>query len=219
MNFKKCKTWIFDCDGVLLDSNSVKTEAFYEVALPYGKEPAEVFISYHKQFGGISRFEKFKYFFEHILRKKEFQKELEDALHKYGSLVQKKLLECPETEGLFPFFDKISNANRKIVVSGGMQEELRYVFAQRNLSKYFDNIYGSPDSKLEIIQRELNRGMLLLPAIFIGDSKYDYECARKLNIDFIFMRSYSEFVDWQDYFYDKPVNIISNLGELICQII
>ncbi len=217
MNHKNYNTWIFDCDGVILDSNSIKTESFYEVARTYGKIHAEALVSYHTQYGGISRFEKFKYFFEHILGRKEYQKEFENAIKQFSSIVLKKLLRCPKTLGLISFLEDISNAERKIVVSGGMQEELHCVFNERNLSKYFDNIYGSPDSKLEILQREANQGILFLPAIFIGDSRYDYECARNLDIDFIFMHYYSEFVNWQNYFHDKPVNIISNLGELKCQ--
>jgi phosphoglycolate phosphatase-like HAD superfamily hydrolase len=61
----------------------------------------------------------------------------------------------------------------------------------------------------------LNRRDASLPAVFIGDSKYDYECAREANIDFIFVYKYSEFIGWQDYFSDKRVTIISDLRELI----
>ncbi|NLC22432.1 MAG: HAD family hydrolase, partial [Halomonadaceae bacterium] len=37
MNFelKAYLTLVFDCDGVVLDSNRVKTEAFYQATLPY----------------------------------------------------------------------------------------------------------------------------------------------------------------------------------------
>lgn len=215
MDLKKYKTWIFDCDGVLLDSNSVKTEAFYEVALPYGRKYAEAFVTYHKKFGGISRFEKFNYFFEHILEKNNFAEHLEESLEMYASLVRTKLLQCAETEGSSLFLEKISNVKRKIVISGGMQEELRDVFSKRKLSRYFDDIYGSPDSKIDIMQKELNKGLLRLPAVFVGDSKYDYECARMFKIDFIFMHQYSEFVEWQDYFINKRLNVIANLGEFL----
>ena len=56
--------FIFDCDGVILESNKLKSDAFSE-ALP--NEPShlvEEFISYHKNNGGVSRYEKFKYYFE-----------------------------------------------------------------------------------------------------------------------------------------------------------
>ena len=34
------RTWIFDCDGVLLDSNRVKTQAMFEAAKPHGEDAA-----------------------------------------------------------------------------------------------------------------------------------------------------------------------------------
>ena len=56
------KTMIFDCDGVLLDSNSAKSDAFYKVALPYGDNCARELLNFHKKNGGISRNKKFDYF-------------------------------------------------------------------------------------------------------------------------------------------------------------
>lgn len=36
VNPLKYKTWLIDCDGVILDSNRLKTEVFYDVAIQYG---------------------------------------------------------------------------------------------------------------------------------------------------------------------------------------
>ena len=53
---------MFDCDGVLLNSNSLKTDAFYKSALDWGASPAKDLVNYHVQNGGISRYQKFDYF-------------------------------------------------------------------------------------------------------------------------------------------------------------
>ena len=66
MNFKKYKTIIFDCDGVILNSNKLKTEAFKETLSNYKKELVDEFISYHESNGGISRYEKIRYFVEEL---------------------------------------------------------------------------------------------------------------------------------------------------------
>ena len=58
---KSIKNIIFDFDGVILDSVSCKTDAFYELYLPYGKTIAEKVKNYHIKNNGTSRFEKFKY--------------------------------------------------------------------------------------------------------------------------------------------------------------
>ncbi|MGE5418074.1 MAG: HAD family hydrolase [Acidobacteriota bacterium] len=209
------QTYIFDCDGVLLDSNNIKTEAFYEVALPYGKDKAEMLTEYHRREGGISRFEKFRYFFAEILMAENYQAKLEAAIVQYGELVRQKLLSCPTTEMLVEFLQSLPSEACKIVVSGGMQDELRQVFAQRKLDTYFHYIFGSPDDKLKIIQRETDIGTIRFPAVFFGDSKYDYRCACQYGIDFVFLSQYTEFADWPNYFYEhSEVKVVTNFKEL-----
>jgi beta-phosphoglucomutase-like phosphatase (HAD superfamily) len=65
---KKYKTYIFHCDGVLLNSNIFKTQAFYEAAKKYGEKNAKDFIEYHIKNGGVSRYEKFSYFLSQIFK-------------------------------------------------------------------------------------------------------------------------------------------------------
>ncbi len=208
-------TWIFDCDGVILDSNQLKTDAFFEVALPYGKEMADLLVRYHMDNGGVSRFEKFRYFFETILDKSDFDKELESCISKFGDLVKQKLISCPETEGAREFLESLPAGVRKIIVSGGSQEELRKVFAIRGLDVYFDSIFGSPDTKESILKHEVDSNNLIRPALFIGDSKLDYESASKFEIDFLFMSNYSEFENWEEYFKGKNIYVINSFNELL----
>jgi len=52
--------------------------------------------------------------------------------------------------------------------------------------------------------------------LYIGDSRLDYEVAKKFQYDFIFMTDYTQFTQWKDFFGDKPdVKIINNLS-VIC---
>ena len=53
---EKLFTSFFDCDGVILNSNKVKTNAFYKIALEYGDESAKKLVNYHIKNGGISRY-------------------------------------------------------------------------------------------------------------------------------------------------------------------
>lgn len=211
MELSKYKTWFFDCDGVLLDSNQLKSESFYEVALPYGKENAQALVEYNKRLGGVTRFEKFRYFFETILEKKSFEKELENALNNFSTLVCEKLISCPETSGVRDFLDSLPTDTKKYVVSGGAQSEIQYVFKQRSLDTYFNSIYGGPDSKELIMSNRVKSSGMEYPAVFIGDSCYDYEVATRFNLDFFFMTQHTEFTDWSSYFVDKDVVITKNL--------
>ena len=67
ININRFRTIIFDCDGVILDSNKVKSSAFYEVALVYGEEAANALVKYNSENGGISRFKKFEHFLKSIV--------------------------------------------------------------------------------------------------------------------------------------------------------
>jgi phosphoglycolate phosphatase-like HAD superfamily hydrolase len=214
----KYETIIFDCDGVLLDSNRIKTEAFYEIALPYGEQNARLLTDYHINHGGISRFEKFKYFLNSILQKEVHEELLNNLLEQFGTTVKKKLIACPLTDNFHTFFSDSTINAEFFVVSGGMQEEIRTVFREKQIDHFFINIYGSPDNKATILSRELSNKKVHLPALFVGDSKYDYDVSSKLGLDFIFMYQYSEFPEWQQYFQNKPIKIIKNLGELKCHI-
>ncbi len=207
------KTWIFDCDGVILDSNRVKTEAFYDTAVQYGNEAAEALVVYHCKHGGVSRFEKFEYFFRDILEAGDYKEALQESLAQYGELVLERLLTCPEAKGFRPLMGSLREA-RKIVVTGGMENEVKKVFSARGLARFFEAIYGSPDSKETILKGEFDQGLLKRPSVFVGDSRYDFECADLFKLDFVFVTKYSEMSEWRDFFLEKKVLIVDNLDDL-----
>ena len=60
-SIKDYETIIFDCDGVILNSNNIKIQAFYETALIYGHDLANELVKYHIENGGISRYQKFEF--------------------------------------------------------------------------------------------------------------------------------------------------------------
>lgn len=57
---------IFDCDGVVLNSKKIKTEAFYQPTLSFGKLAVFAMVDHHKN-DSISQYEKIKHFLEHIV--------------------------------------------------------------------------------------------------------------------------------------------------------
>lgn len=214
------KTLVFDCDGVILNSNQVKTDAFYNAALPYGEVLAEQLVDYHVSHGGISRYTKFEYFLKNIvpkdiLAKENFESQLKTLLTRYAQLVHQGLLECEIAPSLEEIRKLIPNT-KWLIVSGGDQSELNELFLKRKLSYLFDGgIYGSPDTKDEILSREIKHGNVTLPALFLGDSKYDYEAASKANLDFIFLSDWSEVADWRDWCIENHIQQLPNLTGLI----
>lgn len=211
MNLSAYRTLVFDCDGVVLNSNKVKTNAFYQAALPFGEEFAERLVSHHVQNGGISRYKKFEWFIN------EFSLEssnLDSLLESYAKHVKQGLLNCEIAPGLIELRNKTANANW-LIVSGGDQQELREVFSERNIAHFFDGgIFGSPDNKYQILERELKKENINPSAIFFGDSKYDFEVSNYFNLDFIFLSCWTELPDWEAYCQANKIIFTNSLNFL-----
>lgn len=208
-------TLVFDCDGVVLNSNKVKTEAFYQATLPYGEAAAQAMVDYHVANGGVSRYKKFAYFLEQIALKHTNQAvgpDLEALLQSYADHVREGLLSCEIAPGLEELREKTSHA-RWLIVSGGDQSELREVFAARGIAKLFDGgIFGSPHTKDEILARELVSRDIEHPVLFLGDSKYDYMAAHRQDICFLFMSRWSEVCGWEKWVRDNKITVIDSLS-------
>ncbi len=209
-------TLVFDCDGVVLDSNKVKTEAFYQATLPYGVAAAQAMVDYHVANGGVSRYKKFAHFLEQIAPNYAEQRgpNLEALLQAYAGYVREGLLSCEMAPGLEALREQTPNT-RWLIVSGGDQAELRGVFAQRSIAEWFDGgIFGSPDTKDEILARELTSGNIQQLALFLGDSKYDYQAASAAGLDFLFLSGWSEVTDWETWVKDNRLSYYENIESL-----
>lgn len=214
MKLSDYSTIAFDCDGVILNSNKVKTNAFYDAALPYGEKNAEALRNYHTQNGGVSRFKKFQWFVDSFVEQALRYDVYEQLLTRYADIVEEGLLNCEFNEDLYELKEKTPNTNW-LIVSGGSQSELRVLFEKRDLANLFESgIYGSPDSKEVIFERELARDNITLPALFIGDSKYDYFSSNKYGLDFIFLSQWTEVYDWRTFCLENDIKTVEALKTL-----
>jgi len=210
-------TLVFDCDGVVLDSNRVKTEAFRAAALPWGEKAAEALVAHHIAHGGISRYDKFAHFLEQIVPLHAPGRDgpgLEALLNAYATAVRSGLMTCDVTAGLAELRAATPDA-RWMIVSGGDQAELREIFAARGLAEHFDaGIFGSPDNKDTILAREIAAGNLLTPALFLGDSKYDHQAATSAGLDFVFVSGWSEVESWESFVTSSRIKSVASLSDL-----
>lgn len=208
-------TLLLDCDGVILNSNPLKTEAFRAIGLNYGEDAAEALVHYHVTHGGISRYRKFAYFLSEVLGQKATDTAVNALAARYSELVTDLLVHCEIAEGLSQLREQMPNS-RWLIVSGGDQRELREVFAQRGLAHLFDGgIHGSPSNKDDILRQALgNKASGPNPPLFVGDSRYDHEVARRWGCAFMFAYAWTEFDGWKTYCAEHAIPQIARLGDL-----
>lgn len=205
---------VFDCDGVILDSNKVKTDAFYTSVYSYGQKYAQALVEYHIRNGGVSRYKKYEYFFNEILKVDVVQEELDFLLSDFANKVKQGLISCDMADGLEMLRGQTRHA-KWFVVSGGDQAELREIFSLRGLGHLFDGgIFGSPDSKDLILHREVVGKLKSPMGVFLGDSQYDYEAATRAGLDFIFIKKWSEFSGAERYFKGKKIVVVDSISGL-----
>ena len=178
--------YIFDCDGVILDSNRLKIEAMQNSLMSLsisGDEVSECVNYFAKNFGK-SRFHHIKYFIENILTPADQKKsEVESKiLESYSSQCKELYLTADLTPGILDFIRGLDGD--KYVASGSEQSELREVFDKRGLTSFFRGIYGSPELKSNLVKNILEN-YEPHQAIMFGDAVSDVAAAQNNNIDFV----------------------------------
>lgn len=211
------KTLVLDCDGVVLNSNKTKINAYFEVAKRHGATDAQAqaLVDHHVQKGSFPRNGKIEFYLREILKQEVTEQVMQEYMHTFDEILDRTLMDCEVSPGLLPVREA-SRHSKWMLLSGGDQRELRTIFGRRNLAPLFDaGIFGGPDTKDIVLAREKANGNLKLPALFIGDSKYDYEAATRAGLDFVFLTDWTEVSDWQKFCQNNAIKVAKNLLELL----
>lgn len=219
LDLTKYKTIVFDCDGVVLNSNKTKIEAYYNVAKRMGgtDAQAQALVDYHVAKGSFPRNGKIEYYLTHIAPQPITPQLTQQFLDAFDEILDETLMECEVAPGLNELKLKTPQA-AWMLLSGGDQAELRRVFARRNLATLFEaGIFGGPDIKDTVLAREKANGNIQFPALFVGDSKYDHQAATRAGLDFVFLSDWTEVRDWQAYCAENKITAIPNISQLLAQ--
>ena len=178
--------WFFDFDGVVVDSVGVKTEAFRILFEPYGSEILAQVLEHHRLNGGISRIDKIQYSHTHFVGTPLTESELANWGRKYSALVVDRVIEAPWIRGAREFLLERQGRCRIFLISGTPEDELKQVVEARGITRYFDEILGSPIRKPAHI-RALLSAYRLQPhsCVYVGDALTDYYAARETGLHFL----------------------------------
>jgi len=201
IKISKYQTFIFDFDGVILDSNFIKKDAIMEsVSGILDTHKAQEFVRYFTSLNGVPREEK--------IAKYVPKENYHYVLEKYESILDNKLKHANTVPGVKKFIQQISELKKgMIVLSGGTQSEVVELLKLNFLYEYFPKVLGGPSNKNENLELiELDE-----PVLYFGDSKVDYEVAVKNNFDFVFVYGYTNLNNWKNIVKDwKLKGIIKN---------
>ncbi|MFY0678047.1 MAG: HAD family phosphatase [Neptuniibacter sp.] len=186
------KTYIFDCDGVLLDSNSLKIKAMSEAldserSIVSGKESA---VNYFRNNFGKSRFHHVSHFCNALLEFEGNEDQVQlSILKKYSELCDSYYKRSKKTDGIDEFLNFIKGDF--YIASGSEQNQLREIIDNKFDFFLTANVYGSPANKIDIVARIISKVSNFSSAVLIGDSLADLEAARFNGIDFVGYLPYS----------------------------
>lgn len=178
---------IWDFDGVLMDSMPVRDRGFERVLASYPSDQVQALMHYHRQNGGLSRYVKFRYFFEKIRGESVSEAQIEWLAAQFSEVMRKELIrEELLISDTVQFVKRHYNRIPMHVVSGSDHHELRYLCGALNLQPFFRSIAGSPTAKKQlvaqlILDHQYNASQLVL----IGDSRNDWDAAVENQIDFM----------------------------------
>jgi phosphoglycolate phosphatase-like HAD superfamily hydrolase len=180
------KVILWDFDGVILDSMPIRGHGFEAILENYPAEQVAKLMEFHENNGGLSRYVKFRYFFEKIRGEKISEEQILELANQFtiimlGLLLDEKLI----IKDSVNYIKHNTKAQEMHIVSGSDGVELKQICEFHGLSDFFKTINGSPTPKNELVKQLTSRkGYTAEDFVLIGDSLNDLEAAQINGIDF-----------------------------------
>jgi phosphoglycolate phosphatase-like HAD superfamily hydrolase len=182
----KYKVLLWDFDGVIMDSMPIRSKGFELVLAQYPKEQVDQLMAFHEANGGLSRYVKFRYFFEEIRKESVTDEEVLALAGKFSEIMLSLLMDQNLLIQDSVSFIKNNWQNFEMhIVSGSDGKELRMINDSLELSSFFKTINGSPTPKKQLVEDVLADNQYdKKDVILIGDSINDFDAASFNDISF-----------------------------------
>jgi phosphoglycolate phosphatase-like HAD superfamily hydrolase len=179
----------WDFDGVIKDSVNVKSMAFEQLFLPFGKSIADRVRLHHECNGGVSRYDKIPIYLAwagEAVNDSNIQK----FCDRFSSIVQQAVIDSPWVPGVREYLEANFRRQRFVLVTATPQAEITKILTELNLLYCFTKVYGAPKPKSEAVRECLLQWKYSQEqAILIGDSRSDRDAAEVNGIRFLLRRT------------------------------
>src|SRR5829696_1848375 len=194
--FQKPGGAIFDCDGVLLDSNRIKSEGFRSALAEEPAEQVERFFAYLHANAGLMRDALFEHYFRSIAPRTDWASPVADAIRVFGKHTMESLLACAQIPGAAELVQTLSDAGVPcVVVSAARPDDLELILSEKGMQYLFAAVRGGDRTKIAHIASLIDEGTVRAPLVYFGDSRVDMEAAEAFGARFVFV---SAGTDWMD---------------------
>ena len=175
--------FVFDKDGVLVDSEPIKLRLFEEMFATGYPEAVPAIRRYSRENVGLARRDKLHHVLGTIIGVREgldskVQRYLDHSYH----FVRNALITAPPVPGVLRFICR--SAQEKYVCSSALQAEVDDQLQALAIEDHFQAVYAFPDEKTDALS-QLRAHHPTRPIVFWGDTLLDYRASRSAQVTFI----------------------------------
>lgn len=201
------KTIVLDFDGVIVESEEIKNQAFRDLFSNYPQYVDQI-MSYHLAHKTTSRYDKFEYIVTHILGETCDEARASDIDSRFSPLIRQRIIECSFVRGAEEFLEYFSTSLPLYLASATPQEELESIIKARTIDSYFAGVYGNPWQKTDAIRQILELECVSPDsAVYVGDTRDDYEVAEALGVIFVGRTNQQTFDDLEIMAYSDLIEV------------
>jgi phosphoglycolate phosphatase-like HAD superfamily hydrolase len=176
---------VLDFDGVILESNEVKTEAFRDMFARF-PDHCEAMMAYHHAHISEPRFAKFDHLLERLGRSGDATLRAELAAE-FSRRTLERMTTVPFVPGAKSFLREITARLPVYLASVTPAEDLETILERRRLRRWFHDVYACPPWTKPGAVRDVLRREACTPqeAMLVGDSAGDQRAAAETGIGFV----------------------------------